>query len=128
MALSKTEILPGEKVSFTFKGTSYLLHATGKKERESPSSDWFIVSDYKLYLTANKNGQKITQLLVDEKYFDDDMINILFVGDLDGDTVPDFLIDTSNHYNAIIPTLFLSTSAPKGQLLQAVASHTSVGC
>jgi len=124
----KEEILPGEKLEFTYKGNSYKLYATGNKQKEAPNSDWYIVSDYKLFFSSVKNGIETKQLLVQHGNFDDEMINIIFAGDIDGDNLLDLIIDKSNHYNAINPTLYLSKPSEKDKLVKEVGEHVSVGC
>jgi hypothetical protein len=56
------------------------------------------------------------------------MIRILFAGDIDGDGKFDLLIDTSRHYNASNPTLYLSKPAEKGKIIKPIGVFTSVGC
>jgi len=53
---------------------------------------------------------------------------VLWAGDLDGDRRIDFLLDTSDHYNVEESTLYLSTQAPRGSLVKAVARFRAVGC
>ncbi len=55
-------------------------------------------------------------------------IYIMFAGDIDGDTIPDLIIDTSWHYNAEVPTLYLSKPAEKNQLLKVMGMHVTTGC
>ncbi len=86
------------------------------------------MQNYKLYLTANINGKETTQLLIAQPNFDDNMIEIIFAGDIDGDNLMDFIIDTSRHYNMFSPTLYLSKPAGKGQIVKPVGSHVIVGC
>lgn len=125
VVLSKQEILPGEQISFTYNGIAYTLYATGNKKKEGPDS---IVVNYELFLKATINGAERRQLLVAAAAFDDAMVEILFAGDIDGDTFPDFIIDTSYHYNATVPTLYLSKPAGGAQLLKIMGMHMSVGC
>jgi len=126
--LPKEDILPGEKLEFTYKDISYQLYATGSKRREAPNSDWYIVSNYKLFFSTIKNGKQVKQVLVQHADFDDEMINIIFAGDIDGDNLLDLIIDKSNHYNAVNPTLYLSKPAEKDKLVKEVGEHVSVGC
>ncbi|RDC66316.1 hypothetical protein [Adhaeribacter pallidiroseus] len=126
--LPKEDILPGEKLELNYKGHSYQLYATGHKHKEASKSDWYIVSDYKLFFLTFRNGKEVKQVLVQHAAFDDDMVNIIFAGDIDGDGLLDFIIDKSNHYNAVIPTLYLSRPAEKGKLVEEVGEHVSVGC
>lgn len=91
--LSKQEILPGDTVRFNYGGTAYILYATGGKEKEA-NSEWVKIWNYKLFLTAKKKNKTITELLVAQPNFNDRMITILFAGDIDGDGMPDLIIDT----------------------------------
>lgn len=126
--LGKEQILPGENYQFVYNSVTYTLYATGNKKRESPKSDAFVVSNYKLFLKASVNGQSYNQLLVSISNFDDAMTTLLFVGDIDGDNIPDMIIDTTNHYDAEVPTLYLSKRAKSGTLLKVMGKHTTVGC
>jgi hypothetical protein len=125
--LSKQEILPGEKVSFTYNGIVYTLYATGDKKKD-PNGDSYIITSYQLFLKATINGAERRQLLTAARILDDTMITVLFAGDIDGDTIPDLIINTSWHYNAEAPTLYLSKPAHKTQLLKIVGMHVNVGC
>lgn len=119
----KSILLPGEKIDFTFNEKQYTLYAEGKAYKRDSETVYY---NYKLYITANKS-EKGT-LLAALPSLDDNTPEILFIGDLDGDNLPDLILDTSGHYNASSPTLFLSKPAGSGKLLKAVAIHTSVGC
>jgi hypothetical protein len=123
--LKKREIFPGDTIKFEFLGVEYELFAIGSKSE----TDGFVqYENYKLYLTADNKGKKVTQLLVAQSGFDDEMIDILFSGDIDGDNILDLIIDTSNHYNGKSPTLYLSRPANSGQILTIVGQHKTVGC
>lgn len=119
--LPATEIFPGDTVEFDYLNTHYTLFATGVKRRSD-------VLNYKLYLIGDKNGKMITQLLVAQPAYDDEMTDIIFAGDIDGDQFLDLIIDTSGHYNATMPTLYLSRPAENSQLLRIAGQHISVGC
>ncbi len=54
---------------------------------------------------------------------DDCSWKLVWVGDLDNDSRPDFLIDVSSHYNSYEPTLFLSSKD-----YAVYASFHGVGC
>jgi hypothetical protein len=54
---------------------------------------------------------------------DDCAWKLIWVGDLDHDTQPDFLIDVSSHYNSYEPTLFLSSKD-----YAVYANFHGVGC
>lgn len=125
--LSKQELQPGEKTTFTYNGIVYTLYATGNRKKDPNSNDYFITS-YQLFLKATINGTERRQLLASARILDDTMITVMFAGDLDGDSVPDLIINTSWHYNAMAPTLYLSKPADKTQLLKIMGMHVNVGC
>jgi hypothetical protein len=120
-------IYPEESFKFNFKGIEYTLFATGKKKKEEPDSDWIVVSNYKLYLTAIIDGKQTTELLVAKKSFDEQMIRIIFGGDIDDDNKLDLIIDTASHYNVSSPTLYLSKPGGKG-VIKPMGVFTTVGC
>ena len=53
------------------------------------------------------------------------MTEILWIGDLDADGMPDMIIDMSPKYSYSNPTLFLSSKADEGNLLKLVAECES---
>ena len=123
--LGKREIFPGESTTFSYNGITYTLYATGNK---GPGGDNYIITSYRLFIKATINGKQRQQLLVAQRAFDDAITTILFAGDIDGDGIPDFIIDTTNHYNGYRPTLYLSKPAGGTQLLKVMGWHVSVGC
>ncbi|MBO0930979.1 hypothetical protein [Fibrella aquatilis] len=124
--LSKRHLAPGDSLRFVFGSTDYTLFATGTLVGEGDDK---YEQDYRLYLSAANNGHHVTQLLEQKQQSDGDtQTTILFVGDIDGDDKLDFLINTTAHYNAFVPTLFLSKPALKNNLVKLVGKHISVGC
>lgn len=119
---------PDDSFRFEYEGTVYTLLARARKTPLDSQPDAYSLSDYRLYLSGIKAGKAIRQLLTAQATLDDAAIGIMFCGDLDGDHVPDFIINTSNHYNVFQPTLYLSAGAGKDRWLRMVAKHTSVGC
>jgi hypothetical protein len=120
IALSKGTLLPGEKEEFNYSGTTYTLYASGKKK------DGYIYN-YKLFLMATVKGHSFNQLLIAQPFFgqaftDQVLTTIYFAGDLDGDNIPDFLIDTTDALTATVPGLYLSKPAGDKAILKLVAS------
>lgn len=126
--LPKNYIYPRDTISFKYLGVDYKIFATGGKKKIQDDPEWFDVSDYKLYLTATIKGKQHKSLLVAQPNFDDQMINLIFAGDIDGDGILDLIIDTSRHYNATSPTIYLSRPAENGEVVKPIGGHTSVGC
>nr|WP_322623770.1 hypothetical protein [uncultured Flavobacterium sp.] len=118
-APKKTELLPNEKVEFSFKGKNYRIYAKSKDYSHGKE-----IVNYKLYITDGT----ATTLLTALPQFDDTMVQILFIGDIDGDDIPDLLLDNTSHYNVSSPTLYLSKPADEKELVKPVSIHTSVGC
>ncbi|MFA6085075.1 hypothetical protein [Mucilaginibacter sp.] len=124
----KNFVLPGYSNTFNYNDVSYTLYATGQQLRNSKPEEIYNISHYKLYIKATIEGKSYNQLLVYIDGFDDAMVDIIFAGDIDGDSRPDFIINTTNDYNLIRPTLYLSKPAEKNQLLKVVGLHNYVGC
>ena len=109
-------IKPGDKFEYEFEGIKYQLYAIGDANKDKKLKYPFV--NYKLYFTAEVEGKKIGQTIIEKMYFDDKLPQIIFAGDIDGDQKLDFLINTSFEKDAQNPTLFLSKTAPTGSLLQ----------
>lgn len=104
---------PKEKVDFTFHGAAYQLQGFGDitgtemfLADENKDKIFHNVSNYELRL-ADAKGNLIT--LVSEESFNDTFIQIKFVGDLDGDNQPDFIISAPRNYEEERVLLILST-------------------
>lgn len=121
------QILPGERISLKDQGNVYEIFATGKKKK-AENSDYYEVSDYQLFIKSTIRGKQRESLLVSRNSFDDNMVEIKFAGDLDGDGILDLIIDTSHHYNMSSPTIYLSRAAGEGEIAVPVGSHISTGC
>ena len=126
--LSKEEIYPGDTLQINYLGVDYKIFATGGKKKTQDVPEWFDVWNYKLYLTATIEGKERKSLLVAQPNFDDQMINLIFAGDIDGDGILDLIIDTSRHYNVTSPTIYLSRPAEEGEVVKPIGGHISVGC
>lgn len=107
-------ILPGDTSTYTFLANEYKLWATGRN-----------YNPYMLYF--QRNSEK-PQMLVYEAGFDDEMTDLLWMGDIDQDGLLDLIIDTSNHYNVMEISLYLSSYASLGNSLGKVAVTGLVGC
>lgn len=122
---AKTEIPPGETLSFNFKGKDYSLQAAGGSYKRDND---VVIYNYKLSITGEKDGKTIATLLIaNPNLYDGYAPNFIFIGDLDGDDIPDLIIDDSQE-NEESPTLYLSKPAGEKELLKPVSVHTYVGC
>ncbi len=126
--IGNIRIAIGESVSFDFNGIIYTFSATGEIVPSEWNADEKLERNYRLYIKTMKDGMEKVQLLAATPQFDDKNFYILFTGDIDNDSFPDFIIDTSNHYNVFRPTLYFSSYADDNEIVKTVAIHTSVGC
>lgn len=121
-------IFPGDTTTFNYLGLQYTLFATGEKRKVQDDSEWFEVWNYKLFLMVDIKGVSKKSLLIAHPNFDDAMTTILFAGDIDGDGILDLIIDSSRHYNATYPTLYLSKPANQEEVVKPIGGMRSVGC
>lgn len=115
----KKNIWPKEKWSFSFNGTEYTLRGAGdirsteERHTDSGKEVYHQVEHYKLYLSA---GNGTETLLLDEPSFNDTFTEMLFIGDIDRDGKPDFVIGSNRNYEEERVLLFLSSKAGKDRL------------
>ena len=113
--------------NFKFKNIEYTLRSEGKLISKSGSGKNYFenISNYKLYLTQGNKSQCILEM----RYFADTMTEIIFVGDLDGDNKPDFIISSPDHYEATRILLYLSSYAQGDNLVKLVSiTFDSLAC
>jgi hypothetical protein len=117
----KTQLLPDESMQIG----KFKFLASGKLVKTEYGET---VENYKLVVEGNKNNQSIKQTLADIPFFDDKMVTFYWIGDLDQDGLPDFLVDLSHKYSYSMPTLFLSSKAENGELVKMIAQLSEFGC
>ena len=113
-------ILHRVEIGKTAKIGKYTLKAEGNLAPESQAP-----LTYKLSISGPRKGKNIDQIIVNHEFLDDGMTEILWIGDLDADGMPDMIIDMSPKYSYSTPTLFLSSKADEGNLLKLVAECES---
>ena len=130
ITLDSNVVLPGKSMVFDFNGMHYRFYASAYYQKREDKDEIKFIANYKMYLERDSAGVKTTQMIIANPIYDDlrDIRGFMFVGDIDNDGKPDFIMDTSNYYNGSTPTLFLSSYAEEGELVKAVAFHSSVGC
>ena len=125
--VTKRCVWVGEKYSFSFKEKIYIFRGDGNtiKSEMAHTDDGYErrdeVKNYKLYLSEQGKSE---QLIVAIPTFNDTFVKILWIGDLDGDGKPDFILDTSRHYEEETVLLFLSSKAGNGEIVKIVASSS----
>ncbi len=103
----------GKKFEFTMGGKKYELQADDKQLIVDDRQGSF---DYHLFLNELNNNQISNTIQLSYiPWFDDSQVEILFIGDLDGDQKPDIILDNSYKYtgSGISGILYLSSAAPK---------------
>lgn len=124
--ISKRKIWPDDKLTFTFNNVNYVLRAEGKvlsevkvvTEEDDKEAIFNEIADFKLYLSA---GNVAEQLIFEEESFWEKVLELLFVGDIDGDGKLDFLLraDRNNEGNRVV--LFLSSKAQNTAAVKKVS-------
>ncbi|MBE8727113.1 FG-GAP repeat protein [Flavobacterium hungaricum] len=124
--ISKRKIWPNDKLTFSFNNVDYVLRAEGKvlseaktvTEEDDKEAIFNEIADFKLYLTA---GNIAEQLIFEEESFWENVLELLFVGDIDGDGKLDFLLkaDRNNEDNRVV--LFLSSKAENTEAVKKVS-------
>ncbi len=110
---------PGKSLRFESNGYNYLIRATDQVAEITGAQNH---SDYTLVLRAQRKtgGPVVESLLSYIPWFDDAMVSVLYVGDLDGDNLPDVIIDNPYKYTESNQSgvLFLSSRAKvRGQVV-----------
>lgn len=118
-------IMPEEEITEVLGDREHRIFATGTIENDGHQD---LIMDYKLHYEVSENGEIKSSTIDEMSYGYDSGAMILFIGDIDMDGYFDIITNNTNHYNAFVPTLYLSRLADKGKLWKKVASHRSVGC
>jgi hypothetical protein len=123
----KSILLPGDTLQFEVNGIHYWLFAKGKLLPKEEGLDEQRFGNYGLYLlTDDPHQAQQLQLLrsVDPTYeYGPNLMECLFVGLLDNDEVPDFIL-SSNFDNRI---LYLSGEAKEQRIVEPVFVEPMTG-
>jgi hypothetical protein len=123
----KSILLPGDTLQFEVNGIHYWLFAKGKLLPKEEGLDDQRFANYGLYLQTNDPHQaQQLQLLrsADPTYeYGPNLMECLFVGLLDNDEVPDFIL-SSNFDNRI---LYLSGEAKEQRIVEPVYVEPMTG-
>jgi len=129
-------ILPGETITMSFGANEFYVYAEATIVK-SPNTSGRVFSgikDYKLMVRSVINGHAEDNAIITNDYFYswdsvsyEGGINLLWVGDLDGDNLLDILVTSSNHFACFKYHLFLSNKDEK-KFLKEVAREDFCGC
>lgn len=123
-----SRLAPNESIVLNYGNNSYSLLASDLIKNDPVYNDDYPVCKYSFQ--GLKNGRKITQVLGIIPFDEYDKFNnfkFLFVGDIDGDGLPDLLVDASE-YNIYRLALYLSSFAEDGELVKLVGVIDTYGC
>ena len=122
-------LFPGKIQQLYFNGTHYSLFASGEVEQVYATSEdaWMNlrIKDYKIILEKRSPDATEQQVIyrAKEGYVSDwgthGIANVRFAGDLDGDELPDFILESGLEMGYEIQ-LLLSSEADKGFLVKLV--------
>ncbi|MBM3460904.1 MAG: hypothetical protein FJX76_02275 [Armatimonadetes bacterium] len=101
------------------EGREYVLEARADSVKDG------VCTNYRLTLTYQDKTREVLRV---PRCDATDVPRILWAGDLDRDGRLDLFLDASSHYNLSRRTLFLSSKARAGRLLEKVADFENVGC
>lgn len=111
-------LLPSQYYNFKRKNTPYTLTASSKtkliKYKENQNFDE--VKDYQLSLINNLTKKRI--ILYQQADYVDTITEIEFIGDLDGDNQPDFIISSPSFYEESRYIIFLSRDYNWNKIIQ----------
>ena len=126
--IKKCRIWVGETNAFSFNEKTYIFRGDGVTiKTDSTIFDggklerWDEVKNYKLFLSEQGKDE---QIIVAIPSFNNSFVKILWIGDLDEDGKPDFILDTSRDYEEKTVLLFLSSKAKEGEIVKIVASSS----
>jgi hypothetical protein len=105
------EMTPGRRFDFLYGEFGYTFEAEG----EADKTDEGHIKNYTLSFGITDEQRR--QTLVAHDQTEDAVAKILFIGDLDGDDVPDVILDATHHYEFKRIQLFLSGTKQKEELL-----------
>lgn len=109
IAENRRFVAPKKNYIFDFNKKHYSF--TGDGEETEPG----VILNYRLILTDENTGK--SQIIIKETALEKTKVEILFVGDLDGDTKPDFIINAPPYPETRNILLFLSSKAQNGEMV-----------
>jgi hypothetical protein len=109
----------GEKLKLNVGTKESTFTVSGAKK----DAEWR--TGYRIVLESGGMKQTIYER---KQVADSSFPSLLWAGDLDGDGKIDLIMDTTDNYNVRNLTLFLSSKAKPGKLVEQVATHMSTGC
>ncbi len=117
----------GRTLELKLNGKTQKLVANGTFRDGNETDNFNNMTSYRLMLFGEKDKQELMDMLVAHDSFDDAAITILFAGDIDGDGLMDYLIETARKYGNSSPALYLSKPAASDNLIKIIDVAGSAG-
>ena len=114
--------MPDENITFEYSGVEYSIYADGE------NGEYGNLEDYELFITRNEGSTSTVHSITSHAFFDDTMVEILFIGDIDGDEVPDMIIEDSNKYSFSKPVLLLSRPSSEKEIFVRIGEKEFYSC
>lgn len=111
------EMLPNEKFTFDFGNKQYELEAFGEKG----INEYNVIKYSLVYSIKGMTGK---QTIVNIPKIEETSVQLLFIGDLDGDGNPDIILNAPSNYENRIIMVFLSSTAKRGDYLRCEAQKS----
>lgn len=118
-----TTIEPNNKITWNQGTDKYTFRAVAKMKEDNIGVPY---EKYSLIYSIENNGKKSLNMPINYiPWFDDGVVKILFVGDLDGDNQNDIIIDNSHKYtDEDLSGILFSTKASGESKPKAISSQT----
>jgi hypothetical protein len=117
----------GRTLELKLNGKTQKLVANGTFRDGNETDNFNNMTSYRLMLFGEKNNSEIVDMLVAHDSFDDAAITVLYAGDIDGDGLMDYLIETARKYGNSSPALYLSKPAASDNLIKIIDVAGSAG-
>ncbi len=118
-----TTLEPKNHITWNKGAEKYSIHAVAKMKEDNVGVPY---EKYSLIYSIENNGKKSLSMPLNYiPWFDDGVVKILFVGDLDGDNQNDIIIDNSHKYtDEDLSGILFSTKASGNGKPKAISSQS----
>lgn len=114
------ELWPGDEFYFDFNYNEYHIKVSGNYTKEDFNNGYQGEKEYSFSLVSSNHSE----IIFTQNEFNDTVPKIIFIGDIDEDGKPDFIIDNPRHYEEERKTLLLSSDAEKGDFIKKRAEFS----
>lgn len=120
MKLNHKTFNPGDRLEFNYNGKKFVIFAEADEVKDKKTKEKVLVN-YKLYMAPLKK-EKQAQLIAYHKKIEGQLPIFLFMGDMDNDKKPDFILNNTCNKTENHIMLYLSNNPPKGSFYKVMGS------